>query len=571
MQAERVGAVCPTRLDLNQPTAPSRPWLHWLHWLQFDSVWVVLWAAMGMVLRAWSFGRYPLREDEALYGYLARLIASGQDPMLEWVAVDKPPFFIYTLANLFTRFGATVETGRSLNLLCSLLAMLLLWVLAKRIYGSQQARWALAIFALSPFAIAFAPTLYTDPMLVAWLLLALVCASYGLGLGAGLSIGMAFATKQNALLFAPVIVGALFLGTYPNSLTRLWRSIVSALAGGKSQVASSKSPRHPVTLSPPHPLTPPLRLLLATLGFYFVWYKVWQWDGWRILPAEIPSFWEQSWNSYGGLHWWSINQLPEQLANWWGIGRWLGGWPAGTLILLLLVGIAGIVALRRIVSAQAHGQPPSTESTRPYLWDLLFLSFTLAYLLLHVLFSFQAWDRYLLGLAPLIALLAARGLSHSRQQFADHSHLRWLLATVVGISLLWGAGMAALSRLPVGGDHGAYSGIETVAAYLQAEIPEEKGVLYQRWLGWHWNWYLWEGPAGRVYWSNADMLIEDLLTDVDGYRRFIVFPGWQLHEREPLTEALAGHQLSLSQRLLVQGEFAPRPQFVVYEIVTAAP
>ncbi len=534
---------------------------------------------MGMALRAWSFGWYPLREDEALYGYWARLIVSGQDPMLEWVAVDKPPFFIYTLANLFTRFGATVEAGRSLNLLCSLLAMLLLWVLANRIYGSRQARWALAIFALSPFAIAFAPTLYTDPMLVAWLLLALVCASYGLGLGAGLSLGMAFATKQNALLFAPLIVGALFLGTYPNSLTRLWRSIVSASAGGKSQVASSKSPRHPVTpsplhpliTSPLHPLTPPLRLLLATLGFYFVWYKVWQWDGWRILPAEIPSFWEQSWNSYGGLYWWSINQLPEQLANWWGIGRWLGGWPVGTLILLLLVGIAGIVALRRIVSAQAHGQPPSTESTRPYLWDLLFLSFTLAYLLLHVLFSFQAWDRYLLGLAPLIALLTARGLSHSWQQFADHSHLRWLLATVVGISLLWGAGMAALSRLPVGGDHGAYSGIETVAAYLQAEMPEEKGVLYHRWLGWHWNWYLWEGAAGRVYWSNADMLIEDLLTDVDGYRRFIVFPGWQLHEREPLTEALAGHELGLSQRLLVQGEFAPQPQFVVYEIVTVAP
>ena len=169
--------------------------------------------------------------------------------MLERVAIDKPPFFIYTLANFFDWFGPTLTSARLLNLFCSFLAMLLLWALARRIYDSRTARWALALFALSPFAIAFAPTLYTDPMLVAWLLLALLCASYGFGLGAGLALGMAFATKQTALLFAPLILAA----TLPRP--------IPLPASLPPRVPLSVAPRVPASPRPRVPNHPRPRLL----------------------------------------------------------------------------------------------------------------------------------------------------------------------------------------------------------------------------------------------------------------------------------------------------------------------
>ena len=400
----------------------------------------MVWLGLGLALRLLSFGRFPLREDEALYAYWARLVSSGLDPMLERVAVDKPPLYIYLLAHAFTWLGPTEAVGRGLNVTCSLLTLALLWLLARRLYGPQTARWALALYALSPFAISFAATLYTDSMMVMWLVLALLVAAHGSGLAAGLAAGLAFAVKQNALLFIPLILGLLIIAPPPRSPARL-----------------------------------ALRLLLAAIGFGYVWFKVWQWDGWRILPAEIPSFWQQAWNSYGGMTLLPLAEWPAMLAAWGQVWRWFGGSMAGTVALVILwwQGAGGRGRVNR-----------------------LFLFFVLGYALAHVLFSFQPWDRYLLGLAPLAALLAAQGLVVGWERLIPRPGLRAALALCLAVTLLWGGAQAARSRIPVGGDHGAYTGIESVAAYLRQQAPAQRGVIYQRWLGWHWNWYLWDAPDG---------------------------------------------------------------------------
>ncbi len=164
-------------------------------------------------------------------------------------------------------------------------------------------------------------------------------------------------------------------------------------------------------------------------------------------------------------------------------------------------------------------------------------------------------------------MLAARGLIVGWDALRDRKILRLGLATLVGISLLWGAGQATAARIPIGGDHGAYAGIEEVADYLQAHVPARRGVLYQRWLGWHWNWYLWDGPKGRVYWSDPAMLLDDIRTSPDGYSRYVVFPGWHIDERAALEEALAADDFALVERLIVNHPEHGRLQFAVYEIV----
>ncbi len=529
---------------------------------------VLFWLLAGTLLRVWQSGWYPLREDEALYSTWARLISSGRDVMLERVAVDKPPFFLYALARWFDWFGPSDAAGRSLNLLIAVLTMLLVWQLARRLFGPRAGRWTLAFFALSPFAISFAPTVYTDPMLTAWIVLALLAASWRLGLLAGLALGMAFATKQNALLFIPLILLALPLGRWPDVI----QSHYAALCNRWQTF-------HPLRYRLAEVGYWLLPLVMAALGFGFLWHKVWQWDSWRILPAEIPDFWTQSWHSYGGLALTPPAQWPARLAEWWQVWRWWGGGMVGTLLIAGLSLVAIMAALRQVKSDQLRAPAQSTIHNPQYgirnteyairntqYWILLFAAFSLLYLALHVLLDFQAWDRYLLPLAPLGAMLAALGALELWQRARDWRPMwRRVGAAVVALTLLLGAGRAASARIPIGGDHGAYSGLIQVADFLRENTPAYHGVVYQRWLGWQWGWYLWDGPP-REYWADASMLAQDVAKDRYGYTRFVVFPAWHLDEKPALDEALAGLGLHLEERLQIKNERTGEPAFIIYEI-----
>jgi len=495
----------------------------------------VFWLIAGLILRLWAFGWFRFREDEALYAYWARLVSSGRDAMLEWVAVDKPPLFIYTLAQWFSWFGPTEAVGRSLSVLASMLSLILFWLLARRLADARTALWAFALFAFSPYAISFAPTLYIDPMLTMWLVLALLLASYRLGLLTGLVLGLAFATKQNGLLFIPLVLPALLLGRYPGWLQK------RLLGFQKNWV---------------------FPFITATAGFGYVWFKVWQWDGWRIRPAGITTFWAQSWRSYGGLTLLPVAAWPARLTDWWRMWRWWGGWLPGTALLLGLAMIAVWVAVKQ-------GWRTRHFSARN-LWVLLFAGYILGYLLLHLVFSFQPWDRYLLPLAPLGAFLAARGVVLLLDALPTYALLRWGMMLVLAAVLAVGAEKAATAQIPIGGDHGAYSGVDSVADYLRTHVPRAHGVVYQRWLGWHWLWYLWDGPS-PVYWADPAMLVADLSSEPYGYARFVVFPGWKLDEKGPLETTLAPLGLHLSERLRVMQSETDATQFVVYEIEPHAP
>ena len=528
--------------------------------------WGVFCLLLGFLLRVWQFGWYPLREDEALYGYWARLIASGKDVMLEWVAVDKPPFFLYSLARWFQWFGPSDAAGRSFNVLISFVTMIFVWRLAQRLYGARVGLWALAFFALSPFAISFAPTMYMDPMLTMWIVLALWAASYRLGLLAGLALGMGFATKRNALLWIPLVWLALLLGQWPRIFEKWLKRISSEI-----RIPHAAIPLHQRVL------TWIIPLLSASLGFAYIWYKVWQWDGWRILPAHIPDFWTQAWHSYGGLGIVSPWAWPTRLLAWWEVWRWWGGSVAGTLIMIVLSLIATFTAWRQLqLSLRFNRWPetfkPSTERSatlngvNSHAWTLLFAGYTLAYLLLHVVVRFQPWDRYLLPLAPLSAMLTAQGAVISIDKLhAWKAIWRRGLILGVGVVLSLGAMRAAAAKIPVGGDHGAYAGLLSVARYLDENVPSYHGVIYQRWLGWQWNWYLWDRDE-RVYWADEKMLVQDVARDPYGYARFVVFPGWQLHDLPALEDALTPLGLHLEERLRVTDPRTGDIRFVVYEI-----
>jgi hypothetical protein len=156
------------------------------------------------------------------------------------------------------------------------------------------------------------------------------------------------------------------------------------------------------------------------------------------------------------------------------------------------------------------------------------LAFLLAYLCLHWIFSFQLWDRYILGLVPLLAVLCAQAIA-SLARIVPSATWRKRIVPALALVLVFGLGQPVLasahSQIPVGGDHGAYDGIGELAAFLRTEAAPGS-VLYHHWLGYHYRFYLY-GASFRQHWYPD---LADLVHDATVYRRefrYVAFPSWQ--------------------------------------------
>ena len=167
---------------------------------------------VAAVLRAIPlFANYPLHHDEALYGFWARLIMSGRDPLLLTAWVDKPPLVIYALAGSLKLLGVSELALRLPGMIVSLATLVCTYGLAARVYERRTALMAAVLLAGSPFAILFAPTAFTDPWLTLWLVAAAWAALAGRSFLAGIALGLAVASKQQGVLGVPLIVALLLM------------------------------------------------------------------------------------------------------------------------------------------------------------------------------------------------------------------------------------------------------------------------------------------------------------------------------------------------------------------------
>ncbi|MCD6290962.1 MAG: hypothetical protein J7M34_10710, partial [Anaerolineae bacterium] len=186
--------------------------------------------------------------------------------------------------------------------------------------------------------------------------------------------------------------------------------------------------------------------------------------------------------------------------------------------------------------------------------DLTLSGYGLAYLALHTVVGFQVWDRYVLPLVPIIALIGARillsaadGILALWKRWGERGISHTLLTALMVFTLTaWLSGpalSAAASRFPVGSDHGAYDGIDQVAAFLKSKLPPG-AVLYHRWLGWHWRYYLYDVLFNFRYYDSTEALVRDA-SGPPQIVRYIVFPGWHLAERDAAEVALATHGIAM--------------------------
>jgi len=539
--------------------------------------------AVAATLRVWLLAaNCPLHHDEALYGAWAQLIVSGRDPLLLTAWVDKPPLVIYALAASLRLFGVSEYALRLPGMIVSLATIACVYGLARRLYDARTALLASLLLALAPFAILFAPTTFTDPWLTLWLVAAVWAAVARRSFWAGVALGLAVASKQQGVLGAPIVAVLLLAGDAPG-------------IGPSAQPARRARPA----------LAALGRFGAALLGFALIFLPVTWWDSLRW--AKRPSFWDRSLTTYGGLGLAPLAAWPERAADWAQVIGYLFGFPVLTGLML---GLAGFAALRDWRRLKAGG---------------LLGIFLASHLVLHFLATFQPWDRYLLPLLPFICVLAARGASillchaefpmpraacarqgtppchpervnHakpvttspqrrisspgvSRQraygstpiatisQRSISSVVRRTFVIGLIVLLAWAAWLGATARLPVGSDHGAYSGLDRIAAFLRAQ--DDDAVIYQRWLGWHFDFYLFDAPQERRWWGAGWKLAGDaaqVYRATPDRAQWVVLPGWHDAAAGEVRLALASRGLTLAEALRVYRADKSRA-FTVYRIV----
>lgn len=481
----------------------------------------------GFALRLPLLNRFPFHQDEAIYSYWARY-GRHIDPLFLSVWPDKPPLHLWLLGGAFDLLGATPAAARFVNIAISTLTIAVVAALARVWWGRRASLFAALLLALNPFAISFAPTAFTDPLLVLAGMLTLLTAVRRRYVWAGVWLGVTLMTKQQGVLFIPLALGF-------GILAQRTRAGVLRCAGA------------------------------LTLGLLLVAGPILWWDSLRW--AVAPSPWDLGARNAAGFALAAPGQWLPRTQAWLAFGGYLlgGGWTWWLLAALLTL---SAVRWRQI----RHRRPNSTPALGVALWGMAFLT-------LHIVTTVQVWDRYLLPLAPVTVLLvtfivetvAADPIALQPRGRIDEARAVWtshLLAVLLMLTLAGPAHQAAQGRLPIGGDHGAYTGLDAVSVWLNARADntaDNTVVVYQRNLGWHLQFYLFDAlQAGQteLRWYPSAVYLADNAAKTPHRPRYLVVADWS-PERNLLAQ-LALRRLTAQVRLRAGN-------FTVYELSETAP
>jgi hypothetical protein len=341
--------------------------------------------------------------------------------------------------------------------------------------------------------------------------LALALAARGRLFWSGLWLGVAVMTKQQGVLFAPLVVGAL------------------GVAGFREEGLPGRgSSRKGVFLACLAPLTLPILY----------------WDSLRW--AVAPSPWDLGATNVGGVALLPPGEWPGRAAAWGELAWWLlaSPWAWGAYALALVA--AALLSVRRRAPAET------------WLPALLLAAWAGGFLLLHVATSVQVWDRYLLPLSVPVVLLGGWATPSGGGDLPKVSTSRRfaLLLALLLLLIAPPAWQAAQGQLPIGGDHGDYTGLnEALAA---ANVPG--ALLFHRELGWHARFALFDpvrSGAVQLRYYPSSVYLADSATKSPHKQRFVIVPDWAPLPDLPMQLALRG----------LRGEIAERSgHFTVYRI-----
>jgi hypothetical protein len=332
----------------------------------------------------------------------------------------------------------------------------------------------------------------------------------------GFLFGLAVATKYQAWLFLPLIIGI--------GLLRGWR--------GREWMQWSIC------------LIPVLLVVLA----------------WDIAQDNRLSLMGAQWDSIGGLRIvWSW-ELWTRLAEW--ANQWLLLLGSSLLGFLILLGLPFLLS------------PKRKNDDERGAYDRLMALFFLGYFLLHWFIAIPVWDRYVLAALPVVSILLARIFSTLISYFNSVTEFRSrgrrsieysILAIAMILLLALQAPLVEIARkgeLAVNSAVGPSRGISQQAALLQS-VPDGT-VLYDHWYSWQWRYYLFDEQIYVNWFPDFDTLIRDITAfGRTGDPRYISLPNDS--QADPVIRAIqeAGFDLKELNRLNSQNE----SKNVLYQLI----
>ncbi len=455
--------------------------------------------------------------DEALFASWARLIAIWRDPLLLTKLVDKPPLLFYLQALFFPLVGPEEWAARLPNYMVSLLLIPLVAILAWHLYRDEVVSIMAGIFiALSPLTIQFSSTAFTDPMLTFLVTMSVFFIVYKPNpVVAGLSFGLAVATKHQAWLFLPLLFGLAWFCSWNWRHARKW--------------------------------------LLAFVPIVTILFIR------QIVQSGDLLIWTRQINNFGGIRLaWSW-EIIGRLLTWGQLWRMaLGGW----------LGI-GMAILGLFMLAARSIQIRDKEAVV----DLILIIFITGYMILHWLLAVPVWDRYMLPLIPFVIILIVRSIRCIMGWLLYRSNnLSWLgqaqmVKQIIPIAFLMfllllqipGANAARAGTWNLGGHPDADQGTWQVAEFL---VDEPYGtVLYDHWFSWQWGYHLLDKKVYVSWFQHPKALVEDL--EVFGSTkdsRYLVLPASS--EAAPVIRAVSESDFDLYQIMQTEN----KPGMILYRV-----
>lgn len=444
-------------------------------WFSATVIILLMGAALRFHLQTQDARFHP---DEALFSTFARSAAVHGDWMLAG-PLDKSPASIYlsalsmhftaTHTNTFGVLDMTVQQGefaaRLPNIYLSLILVALTAAISRSVapHSEKPALFAAVLMASSPYVLVFAASAFTDMAMVTFGAAALVASLRGRAVTSGLLLALSIASKQQSIVYLPLV---LMLAHYANHLTRdrLVRWLL-AFATGIALLLLWDLAR---------PGTSILALASANNNPKRVFASPGEW---------LPRLW--TWLDYTS---------------------WLLGPPVLTLP---LVGLSAVYALwtRRKI-------------------DLILWGYVLAYFALHWIVAFNTYDRYLLPLAPVMAVLVSRGLMWPITARQMPRRVMAGLLSVLLIVGLYGAFITSRWQVDLGRDHYPLDEAGEIIALADYLNEQPLGtIIYDPWMGWEMGYYLgaWSNKR-RVHYPTPEALVNDAVSNPEAASRYLIAP-----------------------------------------------
>ena len=192
--------------------------------------WLLPTLVVSAVIQLVNLGGSPQRiDDEGTYTAQAWAIGAFGEITHYTYWYDHPPvgwiqIAAYTgLTNAFGRHDVAVVAAREAMVFATLVSVVLIWALARRMSFSRPAATGTAlIFALSPLALQFHRSVYLDNIATTWLLGAILLAlsrrnQLAAFAASGAAFGIAVLSKETFLLALPLLAWIMWRNAAPST------------------------------------------------------------------------------------------------------------------------------------------------------------------------------------------------------------------------------------------------------------------------------------------------------------------------------------------------------------------